>query len=138
MIRTICSSFYFIVPTYISFRMRDTFGLFVSTIGMGVSIANHSHTFTMIPFRKNLFRMIDSSFMKGMGVIFFTEALIRYPIRMKFLVFVLGTMTAMFFRSLGDTPIEEYTEYQKNMHVLFHFFGISIFTFFRYYRYLNF
>lgn len=132
MIRTIFSSFYFLLPIYCSFLYRDLLGLLMFTIGMGVSIANHSHTFHHLLFRRKLFMKIDIYYMYALGIYVSIDSFLYDVFITSFIVL----LNAIIFLNLGNDRIEYYTEKEKRIHVLFHLVGISSLTFFRFGKYL--
>ena len=100
-------------------------GLFMFTIGMGISIANHSHTYHHLAFRRKLFMKIDIYYMYALGTY------ITYESGLDFINGLIILLNALIFLNLGDA-IEFYTEKQKMTHVLFHIVGISSLTYFRF------
>jgi hypothetical protein len=133
MIRAVLSSFLFLIPIYVSFLTRDTTGLFMFSIAMGMSIANYSHTFHINELRRTFFMQIDMVYMYLMSCYIMYESLFMYPFMM---VLSSALFNYVIYFQLGYAPIEYYTRYQKKMHVVFHIVGVSTLTFFRYYHLL--
>ena len=131
MIRTICSSFLFLIPIYIAHVKNDTPHLIIFNIAMGLSIANHSHTFTRIFERRKLFRAIDTVYMYSLSGYLLSSSVYNNILDAKIALF-LALMNYSIYRQLGDGYIESYTDLQKNIHVLFHTTGILSFTVARY------
>ena len=67
-IRTICTSFLFIIPIYTAHIQNNTQHMILFCIAMGISVANHSHTYHTNQIRRNLFKSIDCNFMLGLAV----------------------------------------------------------------------
>jgi hypothetical protein len=96
-------------------------------MAMGISIANHSHTFHSNQLRRELFCRIDCFYMVTMAIYIFAKTLYTGNIdRRLFLPFVF--MNCLIFAKLGNKYIELYTENQRNWHVLFHIIGIISLT----------
>ena len=130
MIRTVFSSFLFLLPIYISHVVYDTLGLFMFSIAMGMSIANHSHSFHPNKNRKILFNRIDVIYIHMMSIYIFLCAF--YKFHVIFVVFM-GIFNYGIYLQLGSKSIEYYSSYEKKLHVFFHLIGIVTLTFIRYY-----
>ena len=130
MIRTILSSFLFLLPIYVSFLKQDTLGLFMFTIAMGLSIANHSHTFHTNYSRKLLFQRMDVVYMHCLGGVIGIQSYSKYPL---FLVLIVSLINYQLYINLGNREIEHYNSFQRSLHVVFHIIGITSLTVGRYY-----
>jgi hypothetical protein len=129
MIRTVLSSFFFLLPIYISFVKQDVIGLFLFTIGMGLSIANHSHSFHLHLHRKHFFNRIDVWYMHILACYTVIHGLSRiHPLY----VASIAVLNLIIYKCLGEGLKEDYNKVQKNGHVFFHIIGISSFTLLRY------
>lgn len=123
--RTIFSSFLFLYPLNVAYKYSDIVILNLSAIGIGLSIANHAHTYHQLTKRKNLFNIIDTIYM---------HVIIAYTIYPCFTttkcviqtISLLSVMVGIFFSLLGGTKLkkEEYSKYQKIWHVIFHIISI--------------
>jgi hypothetical protein len=130
MIRTVCSSFLFLFPIYLSYVLRDTLGLFMFSIAMGMSIANHSHSFHPNKNRRELFKRMDIVYIHAMSIYIFLHAF--YKFNTMFVLFM-GILNYSVYLQLGERSIEYYSSYEKKVHVFFHFIGVFTLTFIRYY-----
>jgi len=131
MIRTICSSFLFLFPIYVCHKNNDTFHMMLFSIGMGVSVANHSHTFHPDKTRRLLFGLIDCTFMVVFAIYLLVDTFYRETIDRR-AALVLATVNTAIFYQLGGENIELYTERQRIIHVIFHITGILTLTISRY------
>lgn len=130
MIRTVFSSFLFLIPIYLSHVCKDTLGLFMFSIAMGISIANHSHSFHPNKNRRDLFKRIDIVYIHMLSIYIFLHAFYKFN-----LIFVLcmGVFNYGVYRQLGQKSMEYYSSYEKKVHVFFHLIGVFTLTFIRYY-----
>ena len=135
MIRTILSSFLFLIPIYISYEVRDKVGLFMYSIAMGMSIANHSHTFHTNLFRRTLFMRLDIIYISFIA--FYHVLYSLYYINV--ILVCIGTFVNYYiYHQLSVVGrIEDYNQRLKRMHVLFHLVGISTLTISRYYPFIK-
>ena len=127
MLRTICSSFLFLIPIYISHKKNDTVHLMLFATAMGISISNHSHTFHEDKRRRKLFCYIDMSFMYVFSGYIMFDTIYRNVIDPKVAIILL-LLNYSIYSQLGNGYIESYTEKQKYLHVLFHTTGILSMT----------
>ena len=127
MIRTICSSFLFLLPIYISHVNGDTAHLMLFSTAMGISIANHSHTFHGNLDRRLLFMKIDIFYMTTLSGYLITNSIYNSQLDAR-IVFLLVAINYGIFRQLGEKRIEFYTEAQRKLHVVFHISGILSMT----------
>jgi len=131
MIRTICSSFLFLLPVYISHVQGDTFHLMLFTVAMGISIANHSHTFHKDKIRRSIFCGVDCCFMAMLAIYSGFDTIYRQTMDSRLACF-LAALNIFLFRQFGHKYIEDYTETQRKWHVVFHFSAILTLTVSRY------
>jgi hypothetical protein len=131
MIPTVLSSFCFVFPIYLSYVYQDVLALFLFSFGMGLSIANHSHTFHPDQFRRELFQTMDVMYMELLTLYLVVDA----SYRVSYLsIAALIWLNSSIFRRLGKFPIEQYTQEQRILHVWFHVVGISSFCYLRFFR----
>ena len=133
MIPTICSSFYFIYPIYLSKKYNDTNGLLLFSTGMALSLTNHSHSFHTDLYRRNLFSKIDVYFFYIFTIFLMISSYCENRIKLKHLFIILIT-NGILYGPLRNIYLEQYSSFQIKMHVLFHLFGISSLTFLRFYK----
>jgi hypothetical protein len=131
MIYTVFSSFFFLLPIYLSYVVRDIVGLFMFSIAMGLSIANHSHSFHHNQYRRELFKRMDIWYIHLISIYLAVNAFYIFHY-----LFVCGLILLNYgiYYQLGSLSIEYYSPYKKKVHVLFHIVGISTFTFIRYHN----
>lgn len=148
MITTIFSSFLFLLPIYMAHINNDTIGLFIFTIAMGISIANHSHTYHKNKCRRILFLNIDCYYMLIMALYILYNSLYKFDL---YIVILIALLNYYIYCQLCDNKpehskyklnkylikpsIEYYTKSQEKIHVLFHITGIISLTFARYWNY---
>jgi len=127
MIRTVASSFLFMVPANLFFLRGEIFRANLCLLAMGLSVANHSHVGHADPWRRELFMRLDTLYMPLFAV--YMGWTLRFVPR---LLAVLATgMAYLWFGPLSDggvTRVHHYSELQKDLHVLFHFCSILGFT----------
>lgn len=129
--RTILSSLLFLYPINVSYKYRDRLMLNLNTIGMAVSLINHSHSFHPDNSRRKLFSIIDQKYMIFFGLLVSYKCLRKNPNPYCFLR-VLGNMfliSYIYFYLLEgykqkSRAVESYTEKQKYLHMLLHFVAI--------------
>ena len=123
--RTIMSSFIFLLPINLCFIYGEWFQFNILAIGMGMSIANHSHNFfTHDMARKKLINKLDY-IINGFNIFY-----PYYSAITSFNCFLYGTtnifiISFLFLRYLLPTKTENYTENQKTLHALWHILTIS-------------
>jgi len=148
MIPTIFSSFLFLLPIYMAHIHNDTIGLFIFTIAMGISIANHSHTYHKNKFRRILFLNIDCYYMLIMTLYILYNSLYKFDL---YIIIIIALLNYYIYCQLCDNKpehskyklnkylikpsIEYYTKSQEIIHILFHITGIISLTFARYCNY---
>ena len=126
--RTIMTSFLFLLPINVCFIYVDLFHLNLSAICLGLSVANHSHTFFNHDMnRKKYINKLDKF------AIVFNMFYTLYTSLTNFNCFLYGLFNVIFFsyiflRYLLSTETEYYTEKQKTLHALWHLSGICIMT----------
>jgi len=123
MLRTVCSSFLFLFPIYLSHKKQDTIHLFLYTVAMGISIANHSHTFNKDFERRKIVCLIDTIYMHSFAAYLLFYSIYKKTLDKRITCFMV-LLNYYIFRQLGDDYIEGYNETQKNIHVIFHLTGI--------------
>ena len=110
-------------------KRRDTKGVLLFSTGLGLSVANHAHTGHPNAFRRWLFSKIDIPFMFSLAAIHVMKGFRVYPR----IVVILGTAcVALMYQQIGRREREDYTEYQRNMHMMFHLTVITFMTLVRY------
>jgi len=129
MICTITSSFFFLFPIYLSHIRHDTFGVMMFSIAMGLSIANHSHSFTKDGFRRKLYQYIDVSYMHLMSICIIFQACLKVHFS---IILLLAYMNYSIYHSIGSISLEHYGDKEKRIHVFFHIIGILSLTLGRY------
>ena len=127
MIPTIFTSFLFLIPIYFAHIKGDTMILFILIIAMGISIANHSHTFHGNKFRRHLFKNIDMTYMFILAL--YTLYIASFKFNYMIIIFVI-LLNYMIYSQLGDYSdmIENYNTNQQYLHILFHIIGIATIT----------
>lgn len=129
--RTILTSLLFLYPINISYKYRDHLMLNMNTIGMAISLINHSHSFHTDNFRRKLFSMIDQKYMILFSLFVTYRCLYKSPSFYSFMR-VFGNMGIIFYiyfylldgRKQKERMLETYTETQKNLHMLLHYTAI--------------
>lgn len=123
--RTVLSSFLFIYPLNHAYHYRDLWMVNLCAIAVGLSVANHSHTWHGNPERRKLFRQLDIAFM------YFLLLYVIYPCFVCYGCIVhtgmiVSIIAFIYFIMLGGKvkQIEDYNAWQKNGHVLFHVVSI--------------
>lgn len=115
------------IPIYISHKKNDTLHLMLFVTAMGISIANHSHTFHGDKFRRKVICYTDMTFMYGFSSYLIVDTLYRNIVDPKIALFIVLCNYTIYCQ-LGDGYIESYTDKQKWLHVLFHTTGILSMT----------
>lgn len=138
--RTILSSFLFLYPVNLSFKNKDPIFLNMSTLALAISAINHSHNHISNSkiSRKYIFKKIDQYYMIFL-CIYHTFRCLLYSYRnnknnlkecIKDIFKNYSIVFFIYFYILKghkkDFEMEEYEEYQKNAHVLFHVFSIIL------------
>lgn len=130
--RTILSSLLFLYPINCAFHAHDQWMLNLCALAMAASLVNHSHTFHGDRYRRTLFGWIDEKVMMGMVGYVVTNCLLSSP-TWECVTWVGGVCTFVATTYFGllrglskdGRPIEEYTEWQRNVHfLLLHVVGI--------------
>lgn len=129
--RTILSSLLFLYPINVAYQYRDKLMLNMNTIGMAISLINHSHTFHPDNNRRKLFSFIDQKYMIIFGI-FVSYRCLKKSHDMHCLLRVLGNLGLvcyLYFYILEgykqkERAVEKYTEKQKYFHMLLHFIAI--------------
>lgn len=128
--RTICSSLLFSLPAQLASYHRDGWMMNGFLSLMATSLILHSHTFHPDRFRRRLFSLIDQLVVWLMtvtttGLCLWTSPTVCCALH---LAVTLSLAAYLTFDVLQFKPIEQYTSYQKNMHVLLHLVGAVGFT----------
>ena len=116
----------FLYPLNKAFEFRDSATMNWSAIGLALSVCNHSHAWHADKSRKTLFKWIDVLYMHA-----FTFKTLYNSLTSSQCVTLsafVSTLMSTLFKSLGDTEFEEYSEIQKNTHMLFHIVSITLLT----------
>ena len=129
MIQVIASSFLFILPIFVSHLLQDTIGVLLYSVALGVSVANHSHTFHPDSYRRELFKHIDVYYMHFLAVIMVLQSV--RVLSFSFILFLFFIYYG-FYSSLGSKPMEQYTSLQSKLHVYFQLVSILLITMVRY------
>jgi len=122
-IRTICTSFLFIIPIYTAHIQNNTQHMILFCIAMGISVANHSHSYHTNKIRRKLFKSIDCNFMLGLALYLLIKSLYK-SLYNKYLI-IITSINYSIYKQIGSENIEYYTEVQKQWHILFHITGIT-------------
>ena len=125
--RTIASSFLFIVPINFFFNSGYIFKANLCALALGLSVANHSHIGHSDKFRRHLFMTLDPIYMPIFAV-YMAWSLRFVPWLLALHASVLGYLWLGPLSKGGVTRIDQYTEIQKDLHMLFHFAAILGFT----------
>jgi hypothetical protein len=129
--RTILSSLLFLYPINLSYKYRDHLMLNMNSIGMAISLINHSHSFHKDSFRRRLFSFIDQKYMISF-VFFVVYRCLKKSPNIYCFMRVLSNFFAIFYLYFyllegykqKERSIESYTEKQKYLHMLLHFSAI--------------
>ena len=125
MIRTIASSFLFLYPVYMSLNYYDYSMMYLCVLALPISVANHSHSWHPDTFRRNLFQCIDISYMLMLTGYAVYPCFISFECT-KLVVYQFARMAVLYLYILGGlgTSIEQYNEFQRCVHVWFHYVSI--------------
>jgi len=129
--RTILSSLLFLYPINVAYKYRDQLMLNMNSLGMAISLINHSHTFHTDDKRRKIFSFIDQKYMIIFGLFVSYRCLRRSP-DIYCMIRVLGNLgivSYIYFYLLEgykqkERAVESYTERQKYLHMLLHFMAI--------------
>jgi hypothetical protein len=128
---TILSSLLFLYPINIAHKYNDLLMLNLNTLGMAISLINHSHTFHQDSSRRRLFGMIDQKYMLSFVFFIFYRCLKKSPNIYCFTRLFLNILAIsyIYFYLLegykqNERQLESYTEKQKYLHMLLHFVAI--------------
>lgn len=129
--RTILSSLLFLYPINVSYKYRDQLMLNMNSIGMAISLINHSHSFHKDNFRRKLFGSIDQKYMIFLSLFVCYRCLRKSPNIYCFsrILLNLFVISYLYFYLLDgykqkERALESYTEKQKYLHMVLHFFAI--------------
>jgi hypothetical protein len=129
--RTILSSLLFLYPINVSYKYRDHLMLNLNTLGMAISLINHSHSFHRDDTRRKIFSTIDQKYMIFFGLYISYKCIKKSPDLHCFLrVFVNIFLISYIYFYLLDgykqksRALESYNEKQKYLHMLLHFTAI--------------
>lgn len=133
--RTILTSLLFLYPINVSYEHRDKLMLNMNSLGMAISLINHSHSFHSDNFRRRFFGFIDQKYMIFFSLFVSYRCLQKSPNIYSFLRVLgnLGLISYIYFyllegRKQRERMLETYTDKQKYLHMLLHFIGIVGFT----------
>ncbi len=129
--RTILSSLLFLYPINVSYKYNDLLMLNMNSIGMAISLINHSHSYHNDNLRRKIFSTIDQKYMIFFGLFVSYKCISKTPSFSCFLR-VFGNLVLIsyiyFYLLEGykqkERAVESYNEKQKNLHVLLHFISI--------------
>lgn len=123
--RTILSSFLFLYPTHLAYQRRDTAVMYLSIIGMSLSLINHSHSYHPDNVWRKLFGWLDSIYMSCVPFYLIT---ISYHSSMHSLLYITALMAWFVYvldgRKGNYRQSESYSPVQRWCHVIFHVCGI--------------
>lgn len=129
--RTILSSLLFLCPINLAYRKRDVLMLNMNSLGMAISLINHSHSFHSDSNRRKIFSFIDQKYMIFFGLFVSYRCIKKSPNIYCFLrVFINMLLISYIYLYLlegykqRERSMENYNEKQKNLHVLLHFIAI--------------
>jgi len=129
--RTILTSLLFLYPINVSYKNRDLLMLNMNSLGMAISLINHSHSFHCDNFRRELFGLIDQKYMIFFSLFVSYRCLHRSPSIYSFTRVLgnLGLISYIYFylldgRKQKERMLQLYTEKQKYLHMLLHFISI--------------
>ena len=123
--RTIATSFLFLIPVNVCFIYGDIFHLNLSVICLGLSVANHSHSFYTHTdeFRPVIIRALDM-IMNSFNLLYtYYTALTSVCCSMYGTILVL-IISLIYLKCLLHYTIENYTEIQRTTHAAWHIFVI--------------
>ncbi len=121
--RTILSSFMFLYPLNKAYQYGDQLTMNLSAIGLGLSIANHSHAWHPDQFRRKLFKYIDIIYMHAFVARTVYNSLTSLQCITSSTLVLMSTINT--FLKLGTEDFEYYTENQKLLHAFFHVYAIT-------------
>ncbi len=129
--RTILSSLLFLYPINVSYNYRDKLMLNMNSLGMAISLINHSHSFHQDNIRRRIFSFIDQKYMIFFGLFVSYRCLRKTPnlycfLRVFFNIFLISYIYLYLLDGYKQKSrsIESYTEKQKYLHMLLHFIAI--------------
>lgn len=129
--RTILTSLLFLYPINVSYKYRDLLMLNMNSLGMAISLINHSHTFHSNELRRKLFGIIDQKYMIFFSLFVSYRCLTKSPnIHCFMRVFSnIAIISYIYFYLLEgykqkERALENYTEKQKYIHMILHFVAI--------------
>ena len=129
--RTILSSLLFLYPINVAYKYRDHLMLNMNSLGMAISLINHSHTFHPDNRRRKIFSFIDQKYMILFGLFVSYRCIKKSPNIFCILrvLINLGLISYVYFYLLEgykqkERSVESYTEKQKYLHTLLHFIAI--------------
>lgn len=129
--RTIVSSLLFFLPINLASHHRDQWMMYLYILMMSVSVVNHSHTYHPDRFRRVLFAKIDMAVVHLLLVVFTARWLYLSP-TWQSVVYIVGFLTTLgtiYFHLLEGKFIEEYSEFQRNAHVVMHITAVFFILF---------
>jgi len=120
--------FLFTLPIYISYYVRDTFGLFMFTITMGISIASQSNIDSSYQIGKKSIRPLII-YLYGFGCYHFFQLVTRFHY---VITFILTIYHLLLFIKLDDSL--GFNRKNNFLHAVFYVSCIITITFIRYYK----
>ncbi len=121
--RTIFSSFMFLYPLNKAYQYGDQWTMNLSAIGLGLSIANHSHAWHQDQFRRKLFKYVDIVYMHAFIARTVYNSLASLQCITSSIIILMSIINT--FLKLGTEDFEHYTENQKLLHTFFHVYAIT-------------
>lgn len=122
--RTVFSSYLFLFLILQGVKHNDIRHTMISSIAMGVSLCHHSHVGTNNKLDKKIFKLMDISFMQGI-VSPYACYLAKQNEKNKELLFLAVIDYILYIKVLCKARnMEDYSEFQKNIHMLFHIINL--------------
>lgn len=115
----------FLYPLNKAYHYGDPWTMNLSAMGLGLSIANHAHSWHPNQFRRKLFKYIDIVYMHAFIARTVYNSLTSLPCVISGW-FIVTSFINIYYMMLGtSSSIEHYTEKQKLLHMLFHVYSIT-------------
>jgi len=130
MIHYIVSSFSFLIPIYLSYLYRDIVGLFLFSIGMGISIAHYSHLFHRDEMSRGMFKLMNLLYMDVLAVYLIVDAIYRISY---WKIMVIVVLNCYLYEKLGIQSIEQYSKKDQLQYIVFHIMGVCSFCYLRFF-----
>lgn len=129
--RTILSSLLFLYPINVSYKYRDLLMLNMNSLGMAISLINHSHSFHQDSKRRKIFSFIDQKYMFLFVLLIFYRCLKKSPTIYCFIRLFINILIILYIYlyllegyKQKERSLESYNEKQIYLHMLLHFISI--------------